>query len=65
MRISPNNVITLGENEIFVFGSNEAGIYGFRATLAARKNWGAIFEKGVDLYGKTYAIPTIYTKFII
>ena len=50
-------ITELKENEIFVFGSNLAGIHGAGAAKAAVQ-WGAVFGKGEGLQGKTYAIPT-------
>jgi len=48
---------------VFVYGSNEAGINGKGAALEARKNWGAIQFcghgiQGVGIDGGSYAIPT-------
>ena len=50
-------VDTLDENEIFVFGSNEAGIHGKGAALLAKK-WGASNGIGEGIQGQTYGIPT-------
>jgi len=47
----------LKENEIFVFGSNEAGIHGAGAAKQALM-WGAKPFVGCGLVGKTYALPT-------
>lgn len=44
-------------NEIFVFGSNLAGVHGAGAAAAAL-NMGAVWGQGIGLQGKTYAIPT-------
>lgn len=44
--------------EIFVFGSNEAGIHGAGSAKVALKNHGAIFGKGIGLQGQSYGIPT-------
>lgn len=44
--------------EIFVFGSNEAGIHGAGAALVAKQKFGAIQGKGLGAWGKSYAIPT-------
>ena len=44
--------------EIFVFGSNLAGIHGAGSALEAAKNHGAIHGKGVGIQGNSYAIPT-------
>ena len=46
-------VDTLDENEIFVFGSNEAGIHGKGAALLAKK-WGASNGIGEGIQGQTY-----------
>ena len=43
--------------EVFVFGSNLAGIHGKGAALAALK-FGARWGTGCGLSGRTYAIPT-------
>lgn len=43
---------------IFVFGSNEAGRHGKGAAKTAFLRHGAVYGKGVGLYGKSYAIPT-------
>lgn len=56
-RITPENITELGENEIFVFGSNLAGRHGKGAAKQALK-WGAKLGLGFGLSGKTYAIPT-------
>lgn len=48
----------LKENEIFVFGSNEAGIHGAGAALQAVEEFGAMWGKGFGPHGKTFAIPT-------
>ena len=58
MRITPNNIIDLKNNEIFVFGSNESGRHGKGAAKTAMK-WGAKYGQGKGLQGKTYAIPTM------
>jgi hypothetical protein len=44
--------------EIFVFGSNRAGIHGKGAALHAAKHYGAIYGQGWGLQGKSFAIPT-------
>jgi len=51
----------LEENEIFVFGSNEAGRHGKGAALLAMK-WGAIKCIGEGIQGQTYGIPTKNNK---
>jgi len=57
MNIAPSLITELKENEIFVFGSNEAGIHGAGAAKQALK-WGAIYGQGFGLFGQTFAIPT-------
>ncbi len=44
--------------DIFVFGSNLAGIHGKGAALAARKEHGAVLGEGIGPQGDSYAIPT-------
>ncbi|SRR5258706_1570286 len=44
--------------DIFVFGSNLAGIHGRGAALTARKSHGAVYGQGEGLQGNSYAIPT-------
>ena len=56
-RFTPEMISELGENEIFVFGSNLAGMHGGGAARVAFRYFGAEWGKGVGLYGRTYAIP--------
>jgi len=51
-------ITELKDNEIFVFGSNEAGRHGAGAARTAMK-WGAKYGKAEGLQGKTYGIPTV------
>lgn len=55
--ITPAIITHLEPNEIFVFGSNLAGRHGAGAAKAALK-FGAIYGKGSNHWGQTYAIPT-------
>jgi len=57
-RIAPDHILTLNDDEIFVFGSNEAGIHGAGAAKFAYNFFGAQWGKGVGHFGKSYAIPT-------
>jgi hypothetical protein len=57
MRITPNNITELKENEIFVFGSNESGRHGKGAAKTAL-GWGAKYGQARGIQGKTYGIPT-------
>jgi hypothetical protein len=54
---APGIIKELKENEVFVFGSNEAGRHGRGAAFTAKK-WGARNGQGVGHFGQTYAIPT-------
>lgn len=58
-RITPNNIRQLAEGEIFVFGSNLAGMHGGGAARAARLHFGAKMGQGEGLQGQCYAIPTM------
>lgn len=58
-RITPRWIDSLKENEIFVFGSNLAGMHGGGAARIACLHFGAIMGKGVGLQGQSYAIPTM------
>ena len=57
MRITPNNITELKENEIFVFGSNESGRHGKGAAKTAL-GWGAKYGQARGIQGKTYGVPT-------
>lgn len=46
------------DGEIFVFGSNLAGIHGAGAAYAALGYYGAKMYKGTGLSGQSFAIPT-------
>jgi hypothetical protein len=58
MRITPNNIKELKENEIFVFGSNKQARHGKGAALLARNKFGAIYGQSEGLQGQSYAIVT-------
>ena len=51
---TPERISELKENEIFVFGSNLAGVHGGGAA-----RFGAVWGEGMGLHGQTYAIPTM------
>src|SRR5215204_958403 len=57
-KLGTDNVFEPGDNKIFVFGSNMAGIHGAGAALSAYDNYGAIFGIGEGLINNSYAIPT-------
>lgn len=44
--------------DIFVFGSNLAGIHGAGAARFAVLHHGAIYGQGIGLQGRSYGIPT-------
>jgi hypothetical protein len=58
MKYTPDNITELKPNEIFVFGSNLAGIHGAGAARLANKAFGAEWNVGIGLTGKSYALPT-------
>lgn len=58
-KYTPERIETLGENEIFVFGSNLMGAHGGGAARAAFNKFGAVWGQGVGLQGQSYAIPTM------
>ena len=55
---TPEVIKHLEPNEIFVFGSNEAGIHGAGAAWTARVRFGAIYWVPFGLMGQSFAIPT-------
>lgn len=57
--IAPDFIDTLAENEIFVFGSNLAGMHIGGAARMAMDKFGAVWGQGVGLQGQSYAIPTL------
>lgn len=56
-RITPENITSILENEVFVFGSNLSGRHGKGAAKTAL-GWGAKWGQAAGLQGKTYGIPT-------
>lgn len=56
---TPDNITTLGPDDIFVFGSNLAGHHGGGAARTAYNRFGAIWGQGDGLQGNSYAIPTM------
>ena len=58
-RVTPERVLSLSPNEIFVFGSNASGFHGGGAAALAMHNFGAIWGQGEGLQGQSYAIPTM------
>ena len=58
-RITPDYITSLRPNEIFVFGSNLAGMHGGGAARMARLYFGAVLGNGDGPQGQSYAIPTM------
>ena len=57
---TPERIMELRPNEIFVFGSNLSGSHGGGAALLAYRKFGAIWGQGVGLQGQSYGIPTMH-----
>ena len=55
---TPEIINHLEPNEIFVFGSNEAGMHGGGAAKTAQEKFGAIYGVPFGLMGQSFAIPT-------
>ncbi len=58
-KYTPERINRLEPGEIFVFGSNLAGMHAGGAARFAYEKFGAIWGKGVGLQGQSYAIPTM------
>ena len=56
---TPERITSLRADEVFVFGSNLAGMHGGGAALTAFEQFGAVWGCGVGLQGQSYAIPTM------
>lgn len=59
LKYTPENITSLGADEIFVFGSNLAGIHAGGAARVALEKFGAVIGQGVGVQGRSYAIPTM------
>lgn len=60
--ITPDVIHSLKPNEIFIFGSNEAGRHGKGAALTAIREYGAKKGQGFGRQGQCFAIPTKNAK---
>lgn len=58
-KVTPEFIRDLEANEIFVFGSNLAGMHGGGAARMAYEVFGAEWGVGVGATGQCYAIPTM------
>ena len=56
---TPDYIKELKADEVFVFGSNLAGMHGGGAAYVAFRQFGAVMGCGVGLRGQSYAIPTM------
>lgn len=56
---TPERISELKPDEVFVFGSNLAGMHGGGAAYVAFRQFGAVMGCGVGLRGQSYAIPTM------
>ena len=56
---TPDHITELKADEVFVFGSNLAGMHGGGAAYVAFRQFGAVMGCGVGLRGQSYAIPTM------
>ena len=56
---TPDFITELKPDEVFVFGSNLAGMHGGGAAWIAFRQFGAVMGCGVGLRGQSYAIPTM------
>jgi hypothetical protein len=56
-RITPERIIQIADNQVFVFGSNLSGRHGLGAAKTAL-GWGAKWGQAAGLQGRTYGIPT-------
>ena len=59
-RYTPEKIEELESYEIFVFGSNLAGMHSGGAARAAFNRFGAVWGQGTGLQGQCYAIPTMH-----
>lgn len=54
----PEPVVLMMEGDVFVFGSNEAGVHGAGAARTALQQYGAVWGVGFGHRGNSFAIPT-------
>lgn len=57
--VTPEWIVSLKENEIFVFGCRNSGRHWDGASAFALKHFGAIMGQREGRQGQSYAIPTI------
>jgi len=59
VKYTPEFITELGENQIFVFGSNLAGKHNGGGARVAVEKFGAVYGQAVGIQGQSYAIPTL------
>ena len=59
VQVTPEFITKLAADEVFVFGSNLAGMHGGGAARMAYEQFGAEWGVGVGPTGQCYAIPTM------
>ena len=59
MKYTPEFVTELGQNQIFVFGSNLGGKHNGGGARIALEKFGAIYGQAFGIQGRSYAIPTL------
>lgn len=59
LKYTPDNITSLGPDEVFVFGSNLQGNHAGGAARTAVRFFGAKMGQGVGMQGQSYAIPTM------
>ncbi|MDE7426209.1 MAG: hypothetical protein K2M79_00215 [Muribaculaceae bacterium] len=62
LKYTPENITALGEDDIFVFGSNLKGLHMSGAARTAVEKFGAVMGQGEGIQGKSYAIPTMFSS---
>ena len=67
-RVTPPNITELADDEVFVFGSNLAGIHGAGAAKTAAEKFGAVRGstggEGQPIGSQSYALPTKKTPWV-
>lgn len=58
-RVTPNKILVLQPNEVFVFGSNAEGRHYGGAARTAVDRFGAIMGRGHGMQGQSYAIDSM------
>ncbi|MBD5201771.1 MAG: hypothetical protein HDS56_02970 [Barnesiella sp.] len=59
LKFTPEHITHLDQDDVFVFGSNLAGMHGGGAAMQAFRHFGAEWGNGVGPQGQSYAIPTM------